>query len=93
MIHPAPQFSTSMAGSVPRPTQLNFITSNAGKLREARAALAGVPRLTLESRGDVDVPEIQGSVEEIARVKCTSAAAEVSSFEFGFLLLGRGVGS
>lgn len=59
-----------------RPKSLNFITSSAGKIRETTYALDGVVALT--SRGDVLVDEIQGSIVEIARDKCSRAAALVS---------------
>jgi hypothetical protein len=63
--------------SQPRPTTLNFITGNANKLAEVRAILGEVNGLTLQSR-DVAGAEIQGSIEEVARDKCSRAAAAVS---------------
>ncbi len=62
----------------PRPTTLNFITGNANKLAEVQAILAGVDGLTLQSR-NVEGAEIQGSIEEVARDKCSRAAVAVSS--------------
>lgn len=63
--------------SITRPKTLNFITSNAGKLREASAFFKD--SVDLRSRGDIDLDEIQGSIEDIARDKCSRAAAIVSS--------------
>lgn len=57
-----------------RPTHLIFLTSNAGKLREFQTAMSGVPNLTVTNRGDVDIDEIQGTIEEIARDKCRRGA-------------------
>lgn len=77
-----------------RPKSLTFITGNAHKLAEVRAILlgghaaqaetgvrvgVGVEReLELRSRSVEDLPEIQGTVEEIAREKCWRAAEVVS---------------
>ena len=63
----------------PRPKTLNFITGNANKLAEVRAILGGVPGLDLQSRDVKGIDEIQGSIEEIARDKCSRAAGVVSS--------------
>ena len=64
------------------PKILNFITGNANKLVEVRSILCEGPDriegLTLSSKA-VDVPEIQGSIEEIASAKARGAAASVSS--------------
>lgn len=57
-----------------RPKQLIFLTSNAGKLREFQAAMGNIPGLTITSRGDIDIDEIQGTVEEIARDKASKGA-------------------
>lgn len=54
---------------------LNFITGNKNKLAEVKAILGDT--VELHSRA-VDVPEIQGTSEEIAREKCRRAAIEVS---------------
>ncbi len=67
-----------MSLSQPRPTTLNFITGNANKLAEVQAILGEVRNLTLQSR-NVEGAEIQGTIEEVARDKC-SRAAEVVSF-------------
>jgi inosine triphosphate pyrophosphatase len=62
----------------PRPRLLNFITGNANKLAEVRAILSAVPGLELQSR-NVEGVEIQGSIEEVARDKCSRAARAVRS--------------
>jgi hypothetical protein len=67
----------------PRPTTLNFITGNANKLAEVQAILGEVQNLRLQSR-NVEGNEIQGSIEEVARDKC-SRAAEVVSLPFYLL--------
>lgn len=72
-----------MAADQPRPTTLNFITGNANKLKEVRAILGDVAGLELQSR-DVAGAEIQGSIEEVARDKCTRAAAAVRILFFPF---------
>jgi inosine triphosphate pyrophosphatase len=55
---------------------LNFITGNRNKLAEVRAILGSV--ITVENEA-VDVPEIQGTIEEIAKEKCRHAAQVVST--------------
>jgi inosine triphosphate pyrophosphatase len=74
-----------------RPTTLNFITSNPHKLSEVRAILIQ-PELTIKS-ANVDAPEIQGSIAEIAQDKASRAAEAVdgpvltedTALEFGAL--------
>ena len=56
------------------PKQLNFITGNANKLREVRAILGDC--VDLQSRS-VDLPEIQGSIEEVSKDKARRAAEAV----------------
>lgn len=56
--------------------RLNFITGNKNKLAEVRAILGSVIEVENQS---VDVPEIQGTVEEIAKEKCKRAAEVVSN--------------
>ncbi len=58
-----------------RPKTLNFITGNKNKLAEVRAILGDV--IDLQSK-NVDSPEIQGTIEEIAMDKCARAAEAVS---------------
>ena len=57
-----------------RPKTLNFITGNANKLAEVRSILGNV--VDLQSK-NVDVDEIQGTIEEIAKDKCRRAAEKV----------------
>ncbi|KAK4979578.1 nucleoside triphosphate pyrophosphohydrolase ham1 [Elasticomyces elasticus] len=57
------------------PKELNFITGNKHKLAEVQAILSSTG-VRLESRA-VDLPEIQGSIEEISRDKCKRAAEAV----------------
>ncbi|KAH9062269.1 Ham1-like protein [Lactarius vividus] len=56
--------------------RLVFVTGNAGKLNEVREILAQGEAIDIESR-DLDLPEIQGTTQEIALEKCRRAA-EVS---------------
>ena len=76
----------------PRPTILNFITGNAQKLAEVKTILVAVPGLQLQSR-NVEGAEIQGSIEEVARDKCSRAAAAVGLCFLYYPRVGRkGVG-
>ncbi|OJD34118.1 inosine triphosphate pyrophosphatase [Diplodia corticola] len=59
-----------------RPRVLNFVTGNRHKLREAAAILSG--HVELRSRSAADVPEIQGTPQEIAADKCRRAAIAVN---------------
>ena len=81
-----------------RPQTLNFITSNANKLREVIDILGGggggEDGVAIEIHSAaVEVPEIQGTVEEIARDKAARAAEAVggpvltedTALEFGAL--------
>jgi len=65
----------------PRPKTLNFITGNKNKLAEVQAILGDVDvdgvKLELQSKA-LDLVEIQGTSEEIARDKCSRAAVLVS---------------
>ena len=58
-------------------TSINFITGNANKLREVRAILE--PEVTVQNYS-IDVEEIQGTPEEVARFKCRKAAEIVSIY-------------
>jgi len=61
---------------------INFITGNQNKLLEVQAILGDT--VTVQSKA-VDVPEIQGTSEEIAIEKCRRAADAVSlEFLFSF---------
>lgn len=65
---------------ISRPKSLTFITSNLNKLSEVRAILSDVVAVDLQSRS-LDIMEIQGSIEEIARDKCQRAADRVSGVD------------
>lgn len=54
------------------PSVLNFITGNANKLAEVRSILSQTG-VEVQSQ-NVDVPELQGTIEEISRAKCEAAA-------------------
>jgi inosine triphosphate pyrophosphatase len=60
--------------SMPEPFKLVFVTGNSYKLSEARIILG--PDVELESIA-LDIPEIQGTAEEIAIDKCRRAAGIV----------------
>ncbi|KAI2623270.1 inosine triphosphatase [Hypoxylon sp. NC1633] len=55
---------------------VNFITGNANKLQEVRAVLepAGIAVRSQK----LDLPEIQGTLEEVTEAKCRAAAALVA---------------
>ena len=55
--------------------KLNFITGNKNKLGEVRAILGNA--IEVDNQG-LDIPEIQGTIEEIAREKCMRAAEVVN---------------
>lgn len=54
--------------------KLNFITSNKNKLAEVKAILGNVVEIDSQA---IEVPEIQGSIEEIAKEKARRAAEEI----------------
>ncbi|CAP85388.1 nucleoside triphosphate pyrophosphohydrolase ham1 [Penicillium rubens] len=56
-------------------TKLNFITGNKNKLLEVRAILGKVIEVDNQ---EVDVPEIQGTIEEIAKEKARRAAEAIN---------------
>lgn len=60
------------------PKQLNFITGNANKLKEVKSILSETP-VELQNQ-NLDLPELQGTIEEISRDKCARAADIVHSF-------------
>lgn len=62
-------------------TKINFITGNKGKLTETRAILGKV--IEVDSQA-VDVPEIQGTIEEIAKEKARRAAETVCLIKLAF---------
>lgn len=59
---------------MPALTKLKFITGNKNKLAEVRSILGNV--IDLDNQA-VDVPEIQGTIEDIAKEKCRRAAEAV----------------
>tara|TARA_R110002050_G_scaffold238526_3_gene374609 strand:- start:439 stop:687 length:249 start_codon:yes stop_codon:yes gene_type:complete len=59
--------------------EITFVTGNADKLRELRTILEGVVNVVNKK---IDLPELQGEVEDIIREKCKLAAAEVHFFTF-----------
>lgn len=65
------------------PTHLNFITGNKNKLAEVQAILDGVIELRNQN---IDLVEIQGTVEEVTKDKARRAAeavrAKLSSIQF-----------
>ncbi|KAF8720843.1 hypothetical protein AX14_010674 [Amanita brunnescens Koide BX004] len=54
------------------PQALVFVTGNANKLREVKEILAPY-NIEIESRS-LDVPEVQGTTQEVAIAKCRAAA-------------------
>lgn len=60
--------------------KVNFITGNKSKLAEVNTIIGGT--IEVENQA-VEVPEIQGTVEEIAKEKCKRAAEVVSSLYLG----------
>ncbi|KAI1131945.1 inosine triphosphate pyrophosphatase-like protein [Nemania abortiva] len=54
------------------PHEVNFITGNANKLSEVRAILEPVGIIVRNQA--LDLPEVQGSVEDVTREKCRVAA-------------------
>jgi len=57
------------------PKELNFITGNKNKLAEVQAILA--PTGVKLSNQSIDLPELQGTIEEISIAKCNQAAEVV----------------
>lgn len=57
------------------PKELNFITGNRNKLAEVQAILSETP-VQLQSQ-NVDLVEIQGTIEQISTDKCRRAADAV----------------
>lgn len=57
------------------PRVLYFVTSNANKLAEASAILGG-SGISLESKA-LDLPEVQGTIEEVTTDKARRAADAV----------------
>jgi len=61
------------------PKSLNFITGNKNKLAEVQAILA--PTGVKLSNQSIDLPELQGTIEEISIAKCKEAAKVVGSLD------------
>lgn len=57
------------------PTVIYFITGNRNKFAETEAILGDSVQLLMHS---IEIPEIQGSLEDIALDKCRKAAIAVS---------------
>jgi inosine triphosphate pyrophosphatase len=76
--HLTHQFHTVLTRMSSRPTTLNFITGNKNKLSEVRAILSKIPNLELNS-SSLDLPEIQGTIEEIASDKASRAAEQLKA--------------
>lgn len=57
-------------------TSINFITSNANKLREVKTIL--YPDIIVHSQ-PIELEEIQGTIEEVTSSKCRRAANLVCS--------------
>ena len=55
------------------------VISTSHALAEVKAILSVTP-VTLQSQ-NLDLPELQGTIEEISRSKCSTAADMVSSFD------------
>ncbi|GJQ08785.1 hypothetical protein GpartN1_g576.t1 [Galdieria partita] len=55
---------------------ITFVTGNQNKLNEVRSILAKVDKVFIESKY-VDLPELQGEPEDIAKEKCRLAAKAV----------------
>jgi inosine triphosphate pyrophosphatase len=65
------------------PQELNFITGNKNKLSEVQAILEGVIDLKNQN---LDLPEIQGTVEEVSKDKCRRAAEIVRNIEISIFI-------
>lgn len=63
---------------------INFITGNKNKLAEVEALIGDVVELQNRS---IDIPEIQGTIEEIAKEKCRRAADAVCTREHPYIYI------
>ena len=54
---------------------VNFITGNPNKLREVRAILE--PGIEVQNQ-NIDLEEVQGTIEEVTKAKCRKAVDHVS---------------
>ncbi|KAN0066376.1 nucleoside triphosphate pyrophosphohydrolase ham1 [Thecaphora frezii] len=58
---------------------LTFVTGNANKLREVQQILASSPDFPYDfTNQDLDLPEIQGTTQQVAQAKCSAAAAALN---------------
>ncbi|KAK8864450.1 inosine triphosphate pyrophosphatase [Kwoniella newhampshirensis] len=60
-------------------TSFVFVTGNANKLKEVNAILAAGGTGVQVTSESVDVPEVQGSTQEVAIAKCSSAAEKLGT--------------
>jgi inosine triphosphate pyrophosphatase len=67
--------SPSIASNKLKLSTLTFVTSNADKIREVTSICKDYG-ITVNIRS-IDLPELQGSIEEVAREKCRQAALAV----------------
>lgn len=64
---------------------INFITGNKNKLAEVQAILSDA--IQVENKA-VDLPELQGTIEEIAREKAKNAAIAVCGLKKSYRATG-----
>ncbi|PWY98590.1 putative HAM1-protein [Testicularia cyperi] len=66
-----------MSSQSEKPT-LTFVTGNANKLREVRQILESSPDFGYQlTNQDLDLPEIQGTTQQVATAKCAAAATKL----------------
>ncbi|OKL61146.1 hypothetical protein UA08_03587 [Talaromyces atroroseus] len=68
-----PALISSSVTLKPKLSTLTFVTSNADKIREV-TAICKEYGIRVEPIQSIDLPELQGSIEEVAREKCRQAA-------------------
>jgi inosine triphosphate pyrophosphatase len=76
-----PALITSPISLKPKLSTLTFVTSNADKIREV-TAICKEYGIRVEIVQSIDLPELQGSIEEVAREKCQQAVLAVSSSSY-----------
>lgn len=69
--------STMSRAGTPRKPTITFVTGNAKKLEEVKAILGDTLPFHIQSIA-VDLPELQGEPDDIAKEKCRLAAEQVS---------------
>ncbi|KAK4524220.1 hypothetical protein GAYE_SCF02G2119 [Galdieria yellowstonensis] len=62
--------------SIKSTLKVTFVTGNQNKLEEVRSILAGLDKVVIEGK-HIDLPELQGEPEDIAKEKCRLAAKAV----------------